>query len=82
MLGGGNNGLAGLIEFLQTYFLLTGQHFVQPGNPGEAPTYPPMITNAQQQAIKTQHNVAKKNYECCQRTDLLLKSDAETCMDT
>eukprot|EP00957_Ditylum_brightwellii_P170267 12961399-Ditylum_brightwellii.AAC.1 len=41
MLGGGNNGLAGLIEFPQTYFLQTGHHFVQPANPGEAPTYPP-----------------------------------------
>eukprot|EP00957_Ditylum_brightwellii_P141678 10793670-Ditylum_brightwellii.AAC.1 len=80
-LGGSNNGLAGLIKFLQTYFLQTGHHFMQPANPGEAPTYPPMITDAQRQAIRTQHKMAKKNYKCCQRMDLLLKNDVETCMD-
>eukprot|EP00957_Ditylum_brightwellii_P139583 10638112-Ditylum_brightwellii.AAC.1 len=41
IFGGGNNGLAGLIEFPQMYFLQTGHHFIRPGNPGEAPTYPP-----------------------------------------
>eukprot|EP00957_Ditylum_brightwellii_P138183 10533938-Ditylum_brightwellii.AAC.1 len=44
--------------------------------------HPPMITDAQRQAIRTQHNIAKKNYECCQRMDLLLKNNMETCMDT
>eukprot|EP00957_Ditylum_brightwellii_P023521 1775388-Ditylum_brightwellii.AAC.1 len=41
IFGGSNNGLAGLIKFPQMYFLQTGHHFIQPGNPGEAPTYPP-----------------------------------------
>eukprot|EP00957_Ditylum_brightwellii_P076681 5828843-Ditylum_brightwellii.AAC.1 len=81
-LGGGNNGLDGLIEFPQLYLLQTGHNFVHPPNPGEAPVYPPMITDAQCQAIKTQHEIALKNYECYQRMDLLLENETENCMDT
>eukprot|EP00957_Ditylum_brightwellii_P201670 15326693-Ditylum_brightwellii.AAC.1 len=81
-LGGGSNSLAGLVEFPQVYLLQTGHHFVRPPNSGEAPTYPPMVTNAQQAAIKTTHKINLKNYKCCQHMNLLLKNDVETCIDT
>eukprot|EP00957_Ditylum_brightwellii_P196622 14980555-Ditylum_brightwellii.AAC.1 len=64
-LGGGNNRLLGLIEFPPVYFLQTGVAFICPGNPGEVPTYPPMITDAQRAAIKQQHAIAFKNYITC-----------------
>lgn len=80
MLGGGNNGLDGLISFPPTYFVCTAHNFIPPTNPGKAPTYPQLITAAQRQAILTQHEIALKNY--CQQMDLLLKNEIEKCMDT
>eukprot|EP00957_Ditylum_brightwellii_P199960 15243473-Ditylum_brightwellii.AAC.1 len=47
MLGGGSNGLAGLVAFPHVYLLQTDQHCIRPANPGETPTYPLVITNAQ-----------------------------------
>ena len=40
------------MEAMLGYLLCTGVAFIQPANPGEAPTYPPMITNAWRKAIK------------------------------
>eukprot|EP00957_Ditylum_brightwellii_P204584 15339953-Ditylum_brightwellii.AAC.1 len=82
ILGGGNNGLVGLVKFPQVYLLCTGHNFIRTPNPGEAPIYPPMITDAQRAAIKTAHEINLKNYKCCQQMDLLCKNDIKTFMDT
>eukprot|EP00957_Ditylum_brightwellii_P008722 661813-Ditylum_brightwellii.AAC.1 len=81
MLGSGNNGLSGFAKFSPVYLLCTGVAFIHPGNPGEAPAYPPMITNAQRTQIQQQHAIALKNYLCCQHMDLLLKNLIEQSWD-
>eukprot|EP00957_Ditylum_brightwellii_P164260 12505335-Ditylum_brightwellii.AAC.1 len=51
-LGGGLNGLAGLVDFLQVYLLRTGHNFIWTPNLGEAPVFPPMLTQAQRDQIQ------------------------------
>eukprot|EP00957_Ditylum_brightwellii_P060711 4609046-Ditylum_brightwellii.AAC.1 len=80
-LGGGYNGLAGLVKFPQVYLLQTGHNVIWTPNPGEAPVFPPMLTNAQRNQIQMQFAIAKKKYDCCQCMDILLKNQAEVAMD-
>ena len=59
-LGGGNNGLAGLAEFLAVYLARTGYAFVRPPNPGDLPTYPPRATPAVRERVKNAFDVNRK----------------------
>eukprot|EP00957_Ditylum_brightwellii_P032879 2492469-Ditylum_brightwellii.AAC.1 len=74
MLGGGNNGLAGLAEFPAVYLPRTGHAFVQTLNPGDLPIYPPHATPSQCECIKNIFDINKKNYDTCWQMDLLLKN--------
>eukprot|EP00957_Ditylum_brightwellii_P082520 6273629-Ditylum_brightwellii.AAC.1 len=80
-LGGSNNGLAGLCNFPAVYLAQTGHNFVRPLNPGDFPVYPPRTTPLQKEHIKQQFKLNKKQYDMCQRMDLLNKNLIENSMD-
>jgi len=81
-LGGGQHGLAGLAMFPAVYNLRSATPFARTPNPGDPPTvFPPGTTQDQQDAIKSQYKMALKNYECCQRMDLLLKNQIENAIE-
>eukprot|EP00957_Ditylum_brightwellii_P113717 8670283-Ditylum_brightwellii.AAC.1 len=73
-LGGGNNSLAGLCKFPAVYLALTCHNFICPQNPGDFPIYQPRSTPTQREHIKQQFEINKKNYDMCQRMDLLNKN--------
>eukprot|EP00957_Ditylum_brightwellii_P173966 13244666-Ditylum_brightwellii.AAC.1 len=79
--GGGANGLAGLAELPQVYLMQTGHNFLCPFNPGDAPTYQARQTPAQREQARLRWEHNRKDFDPCQRMDLLLKNALEKAFD-
>ena len=66
----------------QIYLIRTGQNFLRPLYPGDAPVFPPGSNVAQRTQIQQTYNARLQNYYIVQRTEKMLMTMLEQAIES